>query len=334
MLQPNNNPMKFRPSILLTNRATAVTMAVATAMTFSPAIASAADLDGDGISNKVDRDVDGDGAPNGIDSNVDGGVCKRGPFKGKYVGDRLKNDSFAEKDIDGDNLDDDADEELDIDGDGKKDDSTREFDIDGDKRKDDSLKEDNIDGDDYDDDSPDEDDIDGDGKTDDDDEDIDGDDDSNADDDDCDGDGKGRDDDDDDDGDDIDDDSDDDDDGDGIDDDDVLELEASLTPTANAPAKSRMRVKIKQLPGGEFELEFDGRGLAEGAYDVVVNSQVLGQLEMEEDDGRTEGEVEFETTPDDEDELPLPFDPSGLPVEIVKDGLTYFNGTVPTTAAP
>lgn len=322
--------MKFKPSTLLPRRATAVTLAFAAAMTLSPAIAAAADLDADGISNKVDPDVDGDGTRNSDDPNVDGGVCKRGPLKGKYVGDRLKNSAFAEKDIDGDKLDDDSSRELDIDGDSRKDDSPSEDDIDGDDRGDDSLKEDNIDGDDLLDDSPDEDDIDGDGKSDDDDDDIDGDDSDNADDDDCDGDGKGRGRDDDDDGDDLDDDSDSDDDGDGIDDDDVLEIEAGLTPTANAPAKSRVRVKIKQLPGGEFELEFDGRGLAEGEYDVVVNSQVLGPLAMEDDDGRTEGEVEFETTPDDDDELPLPFDPSGLPVEIVKDGTTFFTGTVPT----
>ncbi len=321
--------MKFRPSILMPKRA-AATIALATAMSLSPAFADSPDLDGDGISNSVDRDVDGDGAPNGIDKNIDGGVCKRGPFKGKYVGDRLKNDSFAEKDIDGDDSDDDADDELDIDGDGKKDDSPREFDIDGDKRKDDSLKENNIDGDDFDDDSPDEDDIDGDGKGDDDDDDIDGDDDDNADDDDCDGDGKDRDDDEDDDGDDLDDDEDDDDDGDGIDDDDLLESEASLTPTTNAPNKSRARVKISQFANGDFELELEGRGLEEGDYDVVVDNQLLGQLEIEDDDGRTEGEVEFKTNPDDDDELPLAFDPSGKTVSIEKDGLVYFSGTVPT----
>ena len=191
-----------------------------------------------------------------------------------------------------------------MDGDGLEDDSKREKDIDGDGRRD--GVDDDIDGDDVD----------------------------NADDDDCDGDGKGRDRDDDDDGDDLDDDNDDDDDGDGIDDDDVAEIEAALKPTDSAPVGSRVRVKVKQLPNSEIEFEVDGRNLAEGDYDVIVNGQVLGQLTMEDDDGRTEGEVEFETTPDADDELPLPFNPIGLPVEIVQGAVTYFTGTVPTPPAP
>ena len=292
----------------------AAAIAFAAALSLTPASASPSDIDGDGIANLVDSDVDGDGIPNSSDDNIDGGVCRKGPFKGKFVGDRLSNDDSSEKDIDGDGFDDRSKRELDIDGDGRDDDSGREKDIDGDKRKDDSARESNIDGD---------------GKGDSTDDDIDGDGVNNIDDDDCDGDGKGSDDDDDDDGDGSDDSDDDDDDNDGISDDDDLEVEVALSSTANAPSGSRVRAKIKRLPSGKIELEFDGRNLAEGSYDVVINGQTLGQLVMVQDGKRTEGEVEFETNPNKSDELPLPFDPIGLPVEIVKDGTTYFTGTVP-----
>jgi hypothetical protein len=50
---------------------------------------------------------------------------------------------------------------------------------------------------------------------------------------------------------------------------------------------------------------------------------------MVQDGKRTEGEVDFETNPNKADELPLPFDPIGLAVEITREGVTYFNGTVP-----
>lgn len=284
-----------------TKRYAALMVAAVAAISAPLADAKPRDIDGDGIPNRVDSDVDGDGISNKDDRNVDGGVCKRGPKKGKYVGDRAPNGSAREKDIDDDGLDDDSAKEKDIDGDGLADDSKREKDIDGDGKPDDS------------------------------DDDIDGDDKGNDDDDDCDGDGKGRGRDDDDDGDGADDDVDDDDDNDGIDD-DSGELEIGLKASVDAPAGSRVRAKISKSLSGEIELEFDGRNLAEGTYDVVVNGTKIGELEMEADKGRTEGEVEFETTPDDTDEIALPFDPSGLPVEIKQGSTVFFSGTIPTPA--
>lgn len=326
--------MKFKPSRLVPFRATAVTLALAATLGLNPARAATTDLDGDGIANRIDPDVDGDGILNGADRNVDGGVCKSGPFKGQYVGDRLKNGSAGEKDIDDDGLDDDSKREKDIDGDGLPDDSDDENDIDGDGRDDDSDREKDIDGDGRDDDSKGEKDIDGDGRKDDVDDDIDGDGEDNGDDDDCDGDGEDADQDDNDDGDDLDDDLDDDDNGDGYDDDDLAEIKTPLTATASAPAGSLVTMKVTQYPTGGIELEFEGRNLAAGNYDVVVNGQVIGQLSMEDDDGETEGEVEFETLPDDDDVVPLPFDPIGKSVTIVQGAITYFTGTVPTPALP
>lgn len=113
-------------------------------------------------------------------------------------------------------------------------------------------------------------------------------------------------------------------------DDDESEVEIPLTATVDAPPGSRVRVKVEQYPGGKIELEFDGRGLAAGDYDVVVGGTTLGTLSMVDDDGRTEGEVHFETNSNKSDEFPLPFNPFGLPVLIVDNGVTYFSGTVPT----
>ena len=111
--------------------------------------ATVRDLDGDGIPNLVDTDVDNDGIPNSRDRNVDGGIATSGPFKGKYIGDHLKNDDQTELDIDSDGLLDNSNSELDIDGDGKKDDASTETDIDGDGKLDSSATETNTDGDGY-----------------------------------------------------------------------------------------------------------------------------------------------------------------------------------------
>jgi hypothetical protein len=304
----------MKPSITGVRKSAAAAIAIAAALTLTPASAAPLDLDGDGIPNIVDPDVDGDGIPNGLDDNVDGGICLKPPFKGKFVGDRLNNDNPREKDIDGDGFADDSKRELDIDGDGRKDDSAREKDIDGDRRKDHSARERDIDGDE---------------RSDSTDRDIDGDGIKNREDDDCDGDGKSDDDDEDDDGDGIPDESDDDDNNDSILDDDDLEVEIALQATSSAPSGSRVRAEIKRLPSGKIELDFDGRNLATGSYDIVIDGQTLGQLIMVRDGRRTEGEVEFETNPNESDELPLPFNPIGLTVEIVQDGTIYFTGTIP-----
>lgn len=251
-------------------RAKLAVVALVATMSLGQAVASPKDLDEDGITNRLDPDVDGDSKRNGDDPNVDGGICRKGRLKGKFVGDRFRNDDPREKNIDGDGRSDKTDD--DIDGDGIR----------------------------------------------------------NGKDDDCDGDGKGRSRDQDDDGDDEDDDVDRDDDNDGISDDDESEVEIRLVATADAPPGSRLRVKVKQYPTGKIELEFDGRGLPAGDYDVIVGGTTLGTLTMVDDGDRTEGEVHFETNPNKPGELPLPINPFDLPVLIVDNGVTYFSGTVPT----
>jgi hypothetical protein len=321
----------------------------------------APDLDGDGIPNIVDPDVDNDGLPNSIDPNVDGGIAKSGPFAGKHIGDHLENDNPAEIDIDGDELRDDSLGELDIDGDsdwdndlaetdidgdGRSDDSPTELDIDGDGRKDDDDSEDDIDGDGLDDDDDAEDDIDGDGIDHDTDDDIDGDDRLNSSESENDTDGDGLTDDDpeeqNDDGDSLDDRDDSDDDNDGHSDeddpdhhpeDDEMEVEVYLSAGPAAPSGSRVKVTIQKMAFGEIEFEIDAENLPAGDYELVIDGVSRGILPLESDDQKTKGEVEYETYPEDSDERLLDFDVIGLPIEIVRDGVVYFSGTVPTPPA-
>ena len=269
----------------MTGRITFAAIALSATLSLGQAAASPKDLDGDGISNRLDSDVDGDGLKNGKDRNVDGGICRKGSLKGKFVGDALENGDSREKDIDGDGLADESKTELDIDGDRRPD--AKDDDIDGDGRR-------------------------------------------NGLDDDCDGDGKGRANDDDDDGDGTDDRTDPDDDNDQIRDADENEVSVLLTATAAAPVGSRVQAKVELSADGEIELEFDGRNLAAGDYEVMVDGRLLGVLSMINNNGRTEGEVEFESGPNKTGELLLPFNPFGLPVLIVKSGVTYFSGIVPT----
>lgn len=336
--------------------------AVVLALAWVPVWAAGPDLDGDGVPNVVDPDIDNDGIPNALDRNIDGGIPKSGPHKGRHIGDHLDNDNPAEKDIDDDGLADDSLGEADIDGDGKRDDSVLEGDVDGDHRLDDvsvetdmdgdgredaAAEEDDIDGDGFDDDDHVEADIDGDGRDDEVDEDIDGDHRANADglEEDTDGDGRvdGDVSEDNDDGDSRSNREDDDDDNDGdFDEDDAdhrgehdeAEVQVDLTAAATVPAGSRSRVKIQRMATGQIELEVEARGLMAGEYEVVVNDRVLGGLRMESKDGETRGRQEFESRPNKADELPLAFDPAGLPILLRREGEVFYSGVVPTTPLP
>lgn len=346
------------------SRLTAAAAAVL-ALGFSPLLAAggAPDLDGDGIPNVVDPDIDNDGIPNALDKNVDGGIARSGPHAGQYIGDHLDNSNPAEKDIDDDGLADDSLGELNIDGDAERDDSMLEADIDGDGRDDDSSAEmdvdgdgvnddvemeDDIDGDGFDDDDYAEADIDGDGRADDNDSDIDGDERSNGDstEDNTDGDKLVDNDamEENDDGDSLNDREDDDDDNDGVTDEDdgdhhaesdEQEVQVSLTRQPAAPGGSRCRVKVQQMTTGKIKFEIDGREFPAGSYDVIIDGVIVGTLPMTGSGKDTEGEQKWETGADPgEDELPLTFEVIGKPVSLSRDGVVYFNGTVPLPPPP
>jgi hypothetical protein len=112
--------------------------------------------------------------------------------------------------------------------------------------------------------------------------------------------------------------------------DDEIEIQTALSPTVHAPNGSRSRVKLQRMATGKIEMVLDGRDIGPGVYDVILDGQVIGQLEMQGDEEESEGEVEFETNANGDDEFNLTVDPIGLPIELAKDGLVYFTGVVPT----
>lgn len=94
-----------------------------------------------------------------------------------------------------------------------------------------------------------------------------------------------------------------------------------LDPDGNAKARLRTKkdcdrnfqVEIEDVPVGAYELRIDG--VAKGTINVV-------------DDGiEIEGELEFESDPDDPGELFLDFDPKDRLIEVVQGGSTFFSGS-------
>lgn len=316
------------------------TLALATPVAWAGT--KAPDLDGDGIPNIVDPDVDADGIPNALDKNIDGGIAKSGPYRGKYIGDHLDNDNPAEKDIDGDGQADSSLAERDVDGDGKLDDDSLEKDIDGDGRADDALSEKDIDGDGRNDDDLTEDDIDGDSFDDDDpaEVDIDGDDLKNGALDEWDTDGDGRPDgdidEDDDDGDGRPNRDDDDDNNDLVDDNDdarhkpvVGESHQDFTlhrlPDAPAEARGKAQVDLKASGSVRFEVELD-HCAPKSQYHLLVGGVPRGVIWVGENG---KGEINFETTPDDADELPLDFLIAGQTIVVNEGNVGYFSSEAP-----
>lgn len=110
---------------------------------------------------------------------------------------------------------------------------------------------------------------------------------------------------------------------------------AAQPPAAGGKAKSRLRVdddcrrdlrvEVEDVPAGSYALFVNGiqRGTIAVAFDGVS--------------GENEGELEFDTKPD-EDELLLDFQADGALIEIFRDGVLYFAGLqAPTgtgTASP
>jgi hypothetical protein len=84
---------------------------------------------------------------------------------------------------------------------------------------------------------------------------------------------------------------------------------------------SEFSVEIEDVPVGDYELYVDGELRA---IITVVDDGA----------GGTEGEVEFRSPLDDDDELLLDFDPRDKLIEITMDGQVYFSGLFDGTSTP
>jgi len=105
---------------------------------------------------------------------------------------------------------------------------------------------------------------------------------------------------------------------------------ANVGPDADASGdiKNRLRddcrrsfsVEAEDVPVGVYDL-FVG-GVLRGTINVAVTAE-----------GKVEGEIEFSSDPDDGDELPLDFDPTGAMVEVRQGAVVYLSGTA-TSGGP
>jgi hypothetical protein len=111
------------------------------------------------------------------------------------------------------------------------------------------------------------------------------------------------------------------------DEDTVTEISTTLT---NADVYPEAEAEAEYEAGNrraEFSVEVED--VPVGSYALFVGGTERGIIEVIAVDGGTEGEIEFETPLDDDDELPLDFDPRGELIEIREGTTVLFSGAFP-----
>ncbi|MCF6263410.1 MAG: hypothetical protein L3J24_07490 [Xanthomonadales bacterium] len=99
------------------------------------------------------------------------------------------------------------------------------------------------------------------------------------------------------------------------------EIEQFMTNT-NVYTGGNARAKFKQsTSSSKFEVEVEG--IPVGMYDLSVDGEIRGQIEVMITGNSTEGEIEFES-PAGEGELLLDFDPRGKAIEVLEDSTVLF----------
>lgn len=93
-----------------------------------------------------------------------------------------------------------------------------------------------------------------------------------------------------------------------------------LDSDGSADAKYRVRENCKK----SFDVEVED--VPVGTYEVWIDGVLKGSLVVVDDGVKVEGELEFSSGSDDEDELPLDFDPEGALVEVKQAGSVFFSG--------
>jgi hypothetical protein len=89
---------------------------------------------------------------------------------------------------------------------------------------------------------------------------------------------------------------------------------SGIFPQAKGKARFRMRDDCSE----DFRVEIED--LPVGDYDLLVGGVNRGAITVTNTGSETEGQIEFDTDPDDPDELPLTFDPRGELIEIERGG--------------
>jgi hypothetical protein len=104
------------------------------------------------------------------------------------------------------------------------------------------------------------------------------------------------------------------------------EFELPLNASAGVTGTASMRYRYDNSNDRDFKVKI--RNLPLGSYDLKVNSVVVGSISVVTSGGQTEGEIEFESSPDSGDEK-LDFAVNGQLVEITKGEVLYFSRTAP-----
>ncbi len=98
-------------------------------------------------------------------------------------------------------------------------------------------------------------------------------------------------------------------------------------PSAQTPPVGSAKAKwsIDQRARRKFSVEVED--VPEGTYDLFVNAVLRGSLDVTDTGDDIEGEIEFSSSDDDDEELPLDFDPLGATLSIQdRSSAVWFTG--------
>jgi len=102
---------------------------------------------------------------------------------------------------------------------------------------------------------------------------------------------------------------------------------ALINSGVNGSAKGKARFRDDGDCDQDFRVEIEDLPL--GAYQLHVGGIKRGDIAVTLIDGEHEGEIEFDTDPDDPGGVLLDFDPRGQLIEVSQGGITYLSRTFP-----
>jgi hypothetical protein len=102
------------------------------------------------------------------------------------------------------------------------------------------------------------------------------------------------------------------------------ESEQALASTGVDPdASGKARFRVRDDCDQDFRVEIED--VPVGAYDLLVDGVNRGTITVADTGVEIEGEIEFDTDPDDPGDVLLDFDPRGALIEVVQGATTYFS---------
>ena len=93
-------------------------------------------------------------------------------------------------------------------------------------------------------------------------------------------------------------------------------------------AKGKARFRVRDDCDEDFRVEIEDLPL--GTYTLEVGGLAVGTIAVTVVDGEAEGEIEFDTDPDEPGEVLLDFDPRGALIRILQTGTTFLERVFPS----